>query len=185
MAAGVAYPFVEALVLPRRHPSLPTLDVGCGAGVYRRAVGPGYVGLDVSAAAYDVAPEVYGNAAHLPFRNSTFGVVFCVAMLYMVPEPAPVLAEWRRVLAPGGTLLVFDYQRPVIEGHRRRVGGHHNVWTSAELRSMVEGAGLREIVDRSFVSRRLRYAGVARWIVRNGRRLRGDPGTWSIIEARR
>ena len=46
-----------------------------------------------------------GDAAALPFSDAAFDVVTARHMLYHVPDVAAVLAEFRRVLKPGGRFL--------------------------------------------------------------------------------
>ncbi|NES14351.1 MULTISPECIES: class I SAM-dependent methyltransferase [Micromonospora] len=95
----------------------PLLDLGCGPGrdlAYWAARGAAGVGLDLSAAMLRAArvrvavPLVQGDLLRLPFRAGVFGGVWCSASLLHLPKAAaPVaLAEVRRVLRPGGPLLL-------------------------------------------------------------------------------
>ena len=58
----------------------------------------------------DVIDVVEGNALALPFPDATFDVVINEAMLTMLPREnkAKAIAEYFRVLKPGGTLLTHD-----------------------------------------------------------------------------
>jgi ubiquinone/menaquinone biosynthesis C-methylase UbiE len=94
------------------------LDAGCGAGEpvtrilsARRPV----IGLDLSAAQLRLAQTtladvalVQGDLAALPFRTATFDAVVSYYAIIHVPrtDHPDVLAEFRRVLRPGGLLLV-------------------------------------------------------------------------------
>jgi SAM-dependent methyltransferase len=42
----------------------------------------------------------------MPFSDASIDVVLCTQVLEHIPEPMAVLAEIRRVLKPGGTLLL-------------------------------------------------------------------------------
>ena len=94
-------------------------DVGCGPGAYlprlsRRAAV--VVGLDLSLgmlreAWTNLGTEggtfaVAGAAGHLPFRDASIDVLLAAFMLYHVPGIDMAIAGSRRVIRPGGTLLV-------------------------------------------------------------------------------
>jgi ubiquinone/menaquinone biosynthesis C-methylase UbiE len=107
------------------------LEVGCGTGeVAQRArtrVGPaGQVsGIDPSADMVAVARRKATRAGlsidyqvalieALPFADGTFDVVLSSLMMHHLPDDlkAVGLAEVRRVLKPGGRLLIVDFTRP-------------------------------------------------------------------------
>lgn len=101
------------------------LDVGCGGGrtiqKLAAAVGEGkvygidYSGASVAAARSTNADELaegrvdiqQGSVSHLPFREDTFDVVTAVETHYYWPNLAEDLREIRRVLSPGGSLVVI------------------------------------------------------------------------------
>ena len=97
------------------------LEVGVGTGrvslpLHRR--GRDLVGVDLSgpmldryrakaAAAGLPAPVVLrGDATRLPFRDACVDAVLEVHVLHLVPDWELALAEARRVLAPGGVVLI-------------------------------------------------------------------------------
>lgn len=88
------------------------LDIGCGEGALSAALPHPpplhLVGLDASAAllAAHPGPRVRADALRLPFRDGTFDAAVAVNMLYHLDDPGFALREARRVLAPGGLLLV-------------------------------------------------------------------------------
>ena len=98
----------------------PVLEVGCGSGrdsVRLAQVGRRVVVLDKATSALAVTRSfadgeavrlmtVRGDACHLPFKPSSFGTVFHQGVLEHFREPHTILAENRRVLRDGGTLLV-------------------------------------------------------------------------------
>jgi ubiquinone/menaquinone biosynthesis C-methylase UbiE len=51
----------------------------------------------------------HGDAAHLPHPDSSFGCVAMMDVLHHLHDPVPVLAEMARVLAPGGRMVVADF----------------------------------------------------------------------------
>jgi ubiquinone/menaquinone biosynthesis C-methylase UbiE len=120
IAEPVAPPLLEQAALV---PGERVLDVACGTGVVTRqaadAVRPtGRVaGLDLSAEMIEVAASLparpgcvpgwrQGDAGTLPYRDETFDVVLCQMGLMFFPDRAAALREMRRVLVPGGRVVV-------------------------------------------------------------------------------
>jgi len=89
------------------------LDVGCGTG-RSLAFFPDacWQGIEPSsgliANAHDGARPLMncGIAEELQFGDASFDLVLCVTVLQNVRDPARALDEMRRVLKPGGTLLL-------------------------------------------------------------------------------
>lgn len=50
-----------------------------------------------------------GDAERLPFDEATFDTVVCALSLCTIPDPATAIAEMKRVLVPGGRLLLLDH----------------------------------------------------------------------------
>jgi SAM-dependent methyltransferase len=103
------------------------LALGCGTGIevraLRRRTSPAtsIVGVDHSPALIDVARRLTadeglsdnvtyetGDAHDLPFPDGGFDVVTLHTLLSHVDDPLRVLRETRRVVAPGGTVAIFD-----------------------------------------------------------------------------
>lgn len=95
------------------------LDAGCGTGnllhaIHRRHPALALHGLDFSAAMLRRAKTKLTNAVltagnlneALPYPTGFFDVVTCINALYAVARPESTVAELRRVLKPGGALIV-------------------------------------------------------------------------------
>ncbi|MGH2555892.1 MAG: class I SAM-dependent methyltransferase [Actinomycetota bacterium] len=55
-----------------------------------------------------------GDAHDLPFANGTFGTVVCSYSLCSVTDVARAIAEMKRVLKPGGRLILVDHTRSTV-----------------------------------------------------------------------
>jgi ubiquinone/menaquinone biosynthesis C-methylase UbiE len=52
-----------------------------------------------------------GDAEALPFADGSFDTVVCALSLCTIPDPAAAIGEMKRVLVPGGRLLLLDHVR--------------------------------------------------------------------------
>jgi ubiquinone/menaquinone biosynthesis C-methylase UbiE len=50
-----------------------------------------------------------GDAEHLPYGDASFDTVVCALALCTIPDPATAISEMKRVLVPGGRLLLLDH----------------------------------------------------------------------------
>lgn len=97
-------------------------DIGCGGGIYSQAwreLGARTVtGVDFSQAMVDAAREHAAGLTDISFRQGdaaatglppgSADIVFERALIHHLKDYGPCFAEGRRVLAPGGTLIVQD-----------------------------------------------------------------------------
>ena len=84
------------------------LDVGCGPGGYTRRIREQrpdlrVAGLDLSAG---MRPSVVADAQRLPVADGAADAALAMHMLYHVPDIPAAVAELRRVVRPGGLVLV-------------------------------------------------------------------------------
>jgi ubiquinone/menaquinone biosynthesis C-methylase UbiE len=107
-------------LLDRGHQKV--LDVGCGTGLMSAtlaASGRRVVGVDLSAAMIARArrkkgPQmefVQGDAEKLPVEDGGFDAVVNLISFHHYPNPARAVAEFRRVLRPGGRLVLAAFDR--------------------------------------------------------------------------
>lgn len=113
-AEGYETRSVPFLFAPLADDLLPLLDVDglvvdlcCGTGAVTRRLRRG-VGLDLSMEMLRVAtvPVARADAMVLPVRDAAAAAVVCQQGLQFVPDPGRAFAEVRRVLEPGGRLVV-------------------------------------------------------------------------------
>lgn len=105
------------------------LDAACGPGNYTREIadhldGDGRcVGIDFAAAMLATAARrnstartcyIRTDAHHLPFPDDTFDETICLAALYLIPDPLPVVDELVRVTKPGGQIILFASVRTAL-----------------------------------------------------------------------
>jgi ubiquinone/menaquinone biosynthesis C-methylase UbiE len=94
-----------------------------------------------------------GDAEHLPFDGASFDTVVCALSLCTIPDPAAAIGDMRRVLVPGGRLLLLDHiastwppiyaAQWLLERLTIRAAGEH--FTRRQL-PLVQAAGF-EIVE--------------------------------------
>ncbi|OGR81067.1 MAG: hypothetical protein A2X32_08985 [Elusimicrobia bacterium GWC2_64_44] len=93
------------------------LDAGCGAGnLLEKLKGFDVTGVDISETLLAQARArisgqagacvMFGNAEALPFPDATFDRAVCSEILEHVLNPETVLAELRRVVKPGGRIVL-------------------------------------------------------------------------------
>lgn len=88
------------------------LDIGCGRGfLLHQLAEAGLTGLTGVDVFDDVASDLFAYArgdvtTRLPFDDASFECVVAGEIIEHVPDPDSFLREIRRVLVPGGTLIV-------------------------------------------------------------------------------
>ena len=111
------------------------LDAGCGAGPLSAALrdrGALVTGIDKSAGMLALARRRLGDDADLqvaelgrplPFPDGAFDDVTASLVLHYLEDWGPALAELRRVLKPGGRLIV-SVDHPFVTNMAHREAGH-------------------------------------------------------------
>lgn len=107
-------PFVTGLLRHLRPaPGLRLLDVGCGPGTFHRALRRlRIIGVDSSfgmlreAAQHSHTRCTQGDAQRLPIADRCVDRVMCNYVLFHVPDREAALREMRRVVRPGGRVVL-------------------------------------------------------------------------------
>ena len=145
--------FVEPLVAQALagRPRAAILDCGCGTG-YNLAMLRRYghaTGVDVTFRGLGHARQrgeravAQASATHLPFRDAQFDLVTSFDVLYGLPDEAERLAfdEMRRVLRPGGYVVINVAALPALRGNHSILGGEVRRYTRSLLRDRLEQHG--------------------------------------------
>lgn len=114
-------------------------ELGCGGGLNQPFYDPArvtsFAGIEPNAALLEAArgrARAHGRIAdiraacgeEIPFPSGAFDTVVCTYTLCSVAEPAAVIAEMKRILAPEGRLLFLEHGRapdPGVFGWQRRI----------------------------------------------------------------
>jgi ubiquinone/menaquinone biosynthesis C-methylase UbiE len=173
-------PLAERVVeMVEAAPGDRALDVACGTGALSRALAERVgasgrvVGLDLTPGMLAVARHhppvsgpaiefVEGSGDQLPFSDGEFSLVTCQQGLQFMPDRAAALAEFRRVLGPGGRAAVACWSdlassagfRVLAEGMATHLGGDAGRMMEApfalsdpgELRALLEQSGFADVV---------------------------------------
>ncbi len=149
------------------------LDVGCGSGwvtvgLAVRQPGSDFIGIDPSLGLLRIGRDESvkrglsnlrfqeGSVYALPFEDNAFDVLTVGGLFPNINDPVQAIAEMARVLRPGGTLVIVEYDRSAMTDFSRlfyktMVFGYHMI---------------------SLVIRRFRFA--TQWNLEQGTVDRGD-----------
>ncbi|GAB4239151.1 MAG: hypothetical protein Kow00109_13890 [Acidobacteriota bacterium] len=170
--------YVEASIketLHRLHPweSARVLDIGCGTGLLLERLREQrpesrFVGVDACGEMLQVAQErragnaswIVGLAEQLPFSRASFDVVLSTNVFHFIRRPSVALAEFSRVLQPGGWLYVTDWCDDywacrICDFFLRRFSASHvRTYGTNECRNFLLRAGFDTVhVERYKISR--------------------------------
>lgn len=153
------------------------VDVGCGRGALLRVLagqGAHAIGVEVDHEDLRIAVRVgegparsgevrvvEADAHALPFGDSSVAAVTCFLVAHYLRNPGRALSEIRRVLEPGGLLIladrVTDAEASIREGRdaieRKRSRGFQRLLASGELRALCEASGFEFLAEESYEKR--------------------------------
>jgi SAM-dependent methyltransferase len=171
-------------LLRELRPNDRALDLGCGAGAFSAllaAAGAAAVGVDVAEAALARAraanPDLDFRLAPidgpLPLGDRAVDLVWASEVIEHVADTERWLAEVRRVLSPGGRLLVTTPNHPRvavaargIERYSEPLGDHLHLYTRRSLSATLTELGFAPVQVRAVggppLVKRLLFARAAR-----------------------
>lgn len=101
------------------------LDFGCGSGYLSKLAttcdAASVDGLDLSPKKIEAAKHLYGessnaisprfhvgsNAKYIDFDDDSFDIILCFDVVEHIMQYKEIIREWKRVLAPGGRILIW------------------------------------------------------------------------------
>lgn len=117
------YPYIASELEKEDYNDL--LDCGCGTGpmislLYENDSSKNYTGLDITPRMIEVAKNknlegvnwVVGDCENLPFEENSFDAIICSNSFHHYPNPEKFFESAKRVLRPGGRLILQDYTAP-------------------------------------------------------------------------
>jgi malonyl-CoA O-methyltransferase len=167
-----------------REPPRDVLDLGAGTGLaavelkrrYRRAR---VTAVDIAGPMLEVARSrsrfwrpircVEADARRLPFDDASFDLVFSNLMLQWLHPPDEALAEVRRVLRPGGLLLLSSFGPETLQELRA-------AWSAAD-----DGVHVIDFVDMHDLGSALQRAGLDEPVLDTDRHLRHYPDARTLM----
>jgi ubiquinone/menaquinone biosynthesis C-methylase UbiE len=149
---------VRRMVAKYATPNAPILDAGCGTGLNLRHLPEGSTGIDINPRNIALLRQrlpnhtvVEGDVEALPFADASFGTVLCTEVIEHIPDPSAALAEYARVLQPGGVLIGSVPARSAIWKLRflsstcPHSEPFHNEYLPHEVREMLTGWNVEQL----------------------------------------
>jgi SAM-dependent methyltransferase len=137
---------------------LRVLDVGCGNGyvlAQYASFGAEVAGVDLTQTAIDLSRSRFELAGlrgdfqltdgdRLPFEDDSFDIACSMGVLHHIEDPSPMVAELRRVLKPGGRIVLMLYHWASWKYHvvlrmKRLIDPRYRGKSQAEALNMNDG----------------------------------------------
>lgn len=139
-------------------PALVVGDLGCGTGVVSAELAPHVahvIAVDSSAAMLKAARRRLGDESNvelregrlesLPVDDGVLDVAVLSLVLQYMPDPEQVLREARRVLRPGGRLLVVDLMEHERLEYHERMGHLWQGFGESQMREWLATSGYEQV----------------------------------------
>jgi len=142
------------------------VDVGCGnchlAGLLAEGDGREVIGVDIRDGSFPEEPDTTGHrrcvkadARALDFlARGAVDAVVSVWALHELGAPMAVLREARRILRPGGEILIVDFPRASLAQRLWNEG----YYSTTEVGDMLKRAGFARVEARRIARKQLTWA---------------------------
>jgi 2-polyprenyl-3-methyl-5-hydroxy-6-metoxy-1,4-benzoquinol methylase len=155
------------------------LDVGCGRGFFLRSLGRRWErhGVEPSQSAAEFAARENGIPVHagsllaMKFPAEFFDVVTLFDVLEHLAEPARIVAEVRRLLKPGSSLLIgtgnvgsFAARLAGRQWAYLAIPDHVSFFSKASLRNTLVKAGFSEVVFHTLHHGQMSFGVASGWL---------------------
>ncbi|TWI72461.1 ArsR family transcriptional regulator [Desulfobotulus alkaliphilus] len=146
---------LNAALLERAGKPGLAVDLGCGTGELLRGLAArarSVIGVDYSMEMLAEAERRFraegiegdfrlGAIEHLPVANGVADLAVISLALHHLPDPEGGIRDAARILAPGGVLLLADFDRHEKEFLRERFGDRWLGFAEETIRRFLDGAG--------------------------------------------
>jgi SAM-dependent methyltransferase len=170
---------IERVIADLRLPARARiLDAGCGSGrnMVELARHGTVTGVELSDTSIDLARArgagevIAGSVLEMPLDGDSFDLSVCLDVIEHLEDDLGALRELRRVLAPGGPLLVTVPAYQWLWSGHDEVNHHHRRYTRRSLQRVAEQAGWDQVRTTYFNSLLLPAAIVLRVLDRFSRK---------------
>jgi len=153
------------------------LDAGCGSGrnMLELARLGTVTGIEMSETSVALARErsvgevIAGSVLDMPFADDSFELIVSLDVIEHLEDDLGALREFRRAIAPGGTLLVTVPAYQWLWSGHDEINHHHRRYTRRTLQRVAERAGWQQARTTYFNSLLLPAAIVLRVLDRVNR----------------
>ncbi|MGD1057391.1 MAG: class I SAM-dependent methyltransferase [Solirubrobacteraceae bacterium] len=136
------------------------LDAGCGSGRFmvelaKRGTVTGVELSDTSVALAQrraIGEVVAGSVLEMPFPDANFDLAVSLDVIEHLQDDLAALREFRRVVAPGGALLVTVPAYQWLWSSHDEINHHHRRYTRRSLQRVAEQAGWKQVRTTYFNS---------------------------------
>lgn len=132
-------------------------DLGCGTGNVAEILAPvvkEVIAVDQSGPMLDAARKRLGEITakrvrfvesdleHLPLADASVDAAICVLVLHHIEDPSLVIAEMKRIVRPGGVVLVVDMIRHEHAEYKQTMGHRWLGFGEAQISDLAKSVGL-------------------------------------------